>query len=98
VDWINACTGPAAVDVAHCRTNLALMYGAATAARFLGAYRAAAGTYHHDPYWDLDSILDACLPEPAMYAPWTEYGFTPLSPAVLRRRIDEHLDQVLTLA
>src|SRR5258707_1164666 len=31
VDWINACRGPAGVDVAHCRTNLAQMYGPAAA-------------------------------------------------------------------
>lgn len=38
VDWVNACRGPAGVDVAHCRTNLALMYGAEVADRFLRAY------------------------------------------------------------
>ena len=38
VDWVNACAGPAGVDVAHCRTNLVLMYGVSVAERFRQAY------------------------------------------------------------
>ena len=34
VDWPNACVGPAGVDVAHCRWNLAAMYGLPAADRF----------------------------------------------------------------
>ena len=58
VDWINACRGPAGVDVAHCRTNLAQMYGPDTADQFLDAYLEVADGFEYDPYWDVDSVLD----------------------------------------
>ena len=74
VDWINACRGPAGVDVAHCRTNLAGMYGPAAADEFLAAYRDAADGFTYDPYWDLDSLLDMCLAGPSYYPPWQEFG------------------------
>jgi aminoglycoside phosphotransferase (APT) family kinase protein len=95
VDWVNACRGPAGVDVAHCRANLALMYGAAVAKRFLDAYAAAAPGYRHDPYWDIDAILDMCLPEPGYYPPWREFGLAAIAPALLRERIDALLGQAL---
>ena len=40
VDWINACRGPALVDVAHCRINLVMLYGLEMADYFLEAYHA----------------------------------------------------------
>jgi aminoglycoside phosphotransferase (APT) family kinase protein len=95
VDWINACRGPAGVDVAHCRTNLAGMYGPAAADEFLTAYRAAADGFTYDPYWDLDSLLDMCLPEPNYYPPWQEFGLGAIPPHVLRQRADAYLKSVL---
>ena len=74
VDWINACRGPAGVDVAHCRTNLAQMYGPEAADQFLDAYLDVADGFAYDPYWDVDSVLDMCLPQPACYAPWQHFG------------------------
>lgn len=98
VDWINACAGPAGVDVAHCRTNLALMFGPAVADRFLASYSGAAGTFEYHPYWEIDSILNSCLPKPAYYDPWTEFGLSPIPEAELIRRIDSHLQQVIRRA
>jgi aminoglycoside phosphotransferase (APT) family kinase protein len=52
VDWSFACRGPAAVDVAHMRTNLALVSGPAAADAFLDAYRARVAAYRHHVWWD----------------------------------------------
>ncbi|EYF05141.1 aminoglycoside phosphotransferase family protein [Chondromyces apiculatus] len=95
VDWVNACRGPAGVDVAHCRTDLVLMRGPAAAAAFLEAYGAAAAGYVHDPYWDLDAVLDMCLPEPVFYEPWETFGLPRIPAETLRERLDAHLEAVL---
>lgn len=95
VDWINACRGPAGVDVAHCRTNLTMMHGMAVADRFLALYIDMAGTFDYQPYWDVDSILDVCLPEPSFYMPWQTFGLATIAPHVLQQRIDAHLERVM---
>lgn len=95
VDWINACQGPAGVDVAHCRTNLALMFGTDAADQFLGSYRQVADRFEYDPYWDLDSVLDMCLPQPTFYAPWEELGLGILPAEELNRRVDAYLASVV---
>ena len=86
VDWINACQGPAGVDVAHCRTNLAQMYGPEATDRFLDAYLEVADGFAYDPYWDVDSLLDMCLPQPTYYQPWRHFGLDIIAPNELRRR------------
>ena len=96
VDWINACRGPAGVDVAHCRTNLAQMYGPGAADRFLDAYLDVADEFVHDPYWDVDSVLDMCLPQPMCYAPWQHFGLGAIAPHDMRRRVDLYLESVMT--
>lgn len=95
VDWINACAGPAGVDVAHCRTNLALLFGPSVADRFLASYSRAADGFEYHPYWEIDSVLNACLPKPTYYEPWTEFGLRPIPEAELIHRIDAHLQQVV---
>jgi len=86
VDWINACMGPAGIDVAHCRLNLALMYGIETADEFLNAYRKFTPGYRHDPYWDLDDALGA-MPNIVPYAPWETFGLTGLTTQMVQERI-----------
>jgi aminoglycoside phosphotransferase (APT) family kinase protein len=95
VDWINACRGPAGVDVAHCRTNLALMFGPPAADQFLDAYQALAGGFDYNPYWDVDSVLDCCYPEPGFYPPWAQFGLGAITPAALKQRLDAYLEGVL---
>ena len=87
VDWINACMGPAGIDVAHCRLNLAIMYGQETADAFLAAYRLALPGYQHDFYWDLEDALGA-LPDVQPYAPWAEFGLTGLTAETVRGRLE----------
>lgn len=98
VDWINACRGPAGVDVAHCRTNLALMFGVEAANRFLKFYCQVADGFSYTPYWDLDSLLNMCLPQPNFYEPWHEFGLSRLDSQLLRHRTDEYLKCVMTQA
>lgn len=95
VDWVSACLGPAGADVAHCRTNLAQMYGIAAADRFLAAYSDAADSFAYDPYWDLDSLLDMCLPQPAFYPPWQRFGLPVMGREALNARIDAYLQSVV---
>jgi len=95
VDWINACQGPAGVDVAHCRTNLALMYGGDVMQAFLNAYCQAAPNFVYEPYWDLDSLFDMCFPEPPFYEPWQEFGLEKIPPEILQQRLDNYLEQIV---
>ncbi|MDF2683718.1 MAG: aminoglycoside phosphotransferase, partial [Brevibacillus sp.] len=77
VDWVNACRGPAGIDIGHCRVNLAQLFDAATADAFLTAYQSYAGeSFRYDPYWDLLSLTDILFGKPQVYAGWTALGVT----------------------
>lgn len=71
VDWVNACVGPQPVDVAHCRLNLAAMYGMPPADELRDRWRTATGL-DYDPTWDLVTAL-SMLPLRS-YPPWAEFG------------------------
>ena len=86
VDWVNACLGPAGVDVAHCRLNLALMYDMTAADAFLAAYQRQRPGYRHAPYWDVDDALGV-LPDVEPYAPWETFGMTLPSTGEIRQRL-----------
>jgi aminoglycoside phosphotransferase (APT) family kinase protein len=65
VDWVNACAGPAEIDIAHCRLNIALAHGLEAADEFAAL---ASSLYPDaDPqcqaYWDLVDCLDFATPE-----------------------------------
>jgi aminoglycoside phosphotransferase (APT) family kinase protein len=62
VDWAWGCCGPALVDVAHCRLNLALRIDADAADLFLTAWETHAGVFTYDTTWDLRDAVDA-LPD-----------------------------------
>jgi aminoglycoside phosphotransferase (APT) family kinase protein len=55
VDWPNACLGPVAVDLAHCRLNLALLLGIEVADAFARAY----GRVDDVAYFDLRDAVGA---------------------------------------
>jgi len=95
VDWVNACQGPAGIDVAHCSHNLVYMYGPQAAERFLDLYTLSAGPeFNYQVYWELDTLLDG-LPGGEYYPPWRVYGLDPFPRQVLRRRIEAWLEMVL---
>lgn len=56
VDWVNAAHGPPDFDVGHCRLNLAVLFSAELAERFLEAYERAAER-RVDPRWDVAALL-----------------------------------------
>ena len=55
VDWTFSSSGPADLDVGHCRLNLALLHGVAVAERFRAMYESEAGR-PQDPRWDLYAV------------------------------------------
>lgn len=61
--WGSACLGPAAVDVARCRTALALLVGPELAEEFLAAYRAHVPG-HDQPVWFDAAEAVRLLPDP----------------------------------
>ncbi len=95
VDWINACRGPAGIDVGHCRLNLAMMYGVDAADSFLEPYINVAEGFKYNPYWDIDTLLDSCIPTLNFYSPWQQFGLDVIAPEVLGQRVDEYLESVI---
>lgn len=96
VDWVNACRGPAGIDVAWCRHNLAGLYNVDVADEFLDAYIAAAGSdFTYDPYWDLMTVVELLPGPPTMYAGWKAEGFPTISDDVLRQRVDRYVASVV---
>ena len=96
VDWVNACRGPAGVDIGHCRVNLTQLYGLSAADDFLEAYiRYADDSFRYDPYWDLLSLTDTLDGPPKVYGGWSELGMTGLSDELIRHRLDEYLLSLL---
>jgi aminoglycoside phosphotransferase (APT) family kinase protein len=62
VDWVETSWGPAWLDVAHCRTILAIHAGAEAADRFAAAYVAMTGR-EPQPYYDVMDVV-GLLPHP----------------------------------
>ncbi len=87
-DWVNASNGPAGIDVAHCRVNLAALLGVDAAETFREAYEAVAGV-EQEPYWDLLDALDTGAPTAAQ---WHDVGRHDLDDALIRARVEEYLD------
>jgi len=93
VDWVNACVGPAGVDVAHCRVNLATLWGPETADRRLPG----------DPAWDIEAALGLFDFDEERPSDWQDSGLTALAdlgaPVVdvptARRRLEEFMSRAL---
>ena len=96
VDWVNGCRGPAGIDVAWCRHNLANLHGVSIADDFLTAYVGAAGSeFQYDPYWDLMSAVELLPGPPSMYEGWRASGVPTISATVLREHVDEYVASVV---
>jgi Ser/Thr protein kinase RdoA (MazF antagonist) len=96
VDWVNGCRGPAGIDVAWCRHNLANLHGVSVADEFLAAYIAEAGSeFEYDPYWDLMSVVELLPGPPSMYEGWLASGVRNISNAVMRERVDEYVASIV---
>lgn len=96
VDWVNACRGPAGIDIGHCRLNIALLYDVATADNFLEAYQEHAGEpFIYDPYWDLLSLIDVLFGSPEVYPGWAAFGVTGLTDQMMEERMDAYAVSLL---
>jgi aminoglycoside phosphotransferase (APT) family kinase protein len=96
VDWVNGCRGPAGIDVAWCRHNLAELHGVSVADEFLAAYVAEAGSeFQYDPYWDVMSVVELLPGPPSMYEGWRASGVPTISATVLREHVDEYVAGVV---
>ncbi|GGR02230.1 phosphotransferase family protein [Deinococcus ruber] len=95
VDWVNACVGPAGIDVGHCCVNLALMYGVQTADTFRAAYERQTGT-RQNVYWDVLSLLDMNGGPPRVYPGWPAFGLTGLTDELMETRLNAYLLSLMT--
>ncbi|MFD4898188.1 phosphotransferase family protein [Streptomyces sp. NPDC058411] len=98
VDWVETSWGPADLDVAHCSTALALLYGAQEGMRLADSYLACGGRLSEDPaahlYW---RVLDALAFAPdaeKVAVPWRELGRTDLTSALLTSRLEDYLAEL----
>lgn len=93
VDWVNACTGPAAIDFAHCRVNLTVLWGLEAADAFSVI----------DPAWDIEAALGFLDWDPADRDRWpgelprsfVEGGGPDLSAEVIRGRLETFVCEAL---
>ena len=98
VDWVNACRGPANVDVGHCRVNLALLHGVEVADQFLDAYLNVANReFEYNPYWDLLTIFDfiEVNEPPTVYEGWINLEVRGLTDTMMRERMERYLISLL---
>lgn len=96
VDWVNACRGPAGIDVGHCRLNLAQLYHVEAADAFLTAYQQYAGdTFTYDPYWDFLSLIDILFGPPTVYPGWAAFGVTGLTDQMMGERLDQYVESLV---
>ena len=86
VDWASAASGPAGIDLARMRQNLAGIYGTGIADRFTACYVEAGGDpAARDPFWDLLDAADsvAYMDEPDAPGEGNVDGFESYVVAVL---------------
>lgn len=109
LDWAFACRGPAWLDVAHCRSELAALHGVEAAEHFAAAYLAAGGTpvdVVAAAHWQVHDLL-GYLPDErglesgadaaALEADWAFSGRPDLTVPVARRRREELLRATLAV-
>lgn len=94
VDWVNACYGPAGIDVGHCRLNLVKLYGVHVADQFLSAYLSLAGeAFTYDVYWDILSLMDGGGAD--VYPGWEVFGVKGLTEEMMEKRLDIYLKSLI---
>lgn len=95
VDWVETSWGPADLDVAHCSTALALLYGPEAGLAFADRYTAVGGRElahgRAHLYWRLLDALAFAPDAQKVAEPWRELGRTDLTPALLTRRLEDYL-------
>ena len=87
VDWLSACTGPIAGDLAHCRWNLAILQSAAIADHFTDHYRRLTGYSEDVRPFDLCTVLSGPVGPFPTHA-WNDLGRADLTSDVVAPRVD----------
>ncbi|MEU2778179.1 aminoglycoside phosphotransferase family protein, partial [Streptomyces sp. NPDC007162] len=99
VDWVETSWGPADLDVAHCSTALALLYGPECGLAFRERYEAHGGrdlAAHPDHlYWRLLDALHYCPDAAKLAGPWRDLGRDDLTSDVLRKRLEAYVTGLL---
>lgn len=93
VDWVEACNGPPEADVGHCRLNLAVLFSAEVADRFLEMYEAESGR-RVDPWWDVQALL-SYGPEWPRFIPVQVDGRAPIDGAGMTSQMERVLQGAL---
>lgn len=94
VDWLSACLGEPAADLAHCRWNLAVLAGPEVAVEFTLHYREVTGYEADTTPYDLSSLL-SLSEDPFPVRAWQSLGRNDLTPEVATARIDAWLAHLL---
>jgi aminoglycoside phosphotransferase (APT) family kinase protein len=96
VDWAMASLGNARYDVAYCRLDMSLFFGAEAAGLFTRAYRDAAGHTLEDlPYWDLFASLRALLEVGEWGLPYESLGKRDVPGSLVLTRLREFVGRAL---
>jgi hypothetical protein len=82
-----------ALDVGHCRLNLAVLFSAEIAERFRAMYEAEAGRTV-DPWWGLHALL-SFGPDWKNFLPMQIDGRAPVDVDGMTRRVEELLERTL---
>ena len=94
VDWLGACVGPAAGDLAHCRWNLAMLTEPDVAEHFTDHYRSLTGIDHTTLEFDLATVLSAPVGPFPTHA-WNSLGRTDLTSETVAAKIQTWLRHLL---
>lgn len=95
VDWVNACRGPAGIDIGHCRINLSLLHGVEMADAFLAAYCREVPTFKYHAYFDIISIFDFIEGPLTVYPGWLNLGVEGLTDKLMEERMDTLMESIM---
>ncbi len=94
VDWLGACIGEPAADLAHCRWNLAVLDSIGVAEAFTQCYRELTGYGADTLPYDVSTVLSAPVGPFPVFA-WHALGRRDLTTDVVAARIDGWLAHLL---
>lgn len=94
VDWLGACNGPIAADLAHCRWNIAVLTEPRVAEHFTRHYRALTGHSEELREFDLATILSLPVGPFPRFA-WNALGRADLTSEIVAQKIDAWMLELL---
>lgn len=94
VDWLGACNGPIAGDLAHCRWNIAILATPGTADHFMDHYRLLTGYSEDVLAYDLSTVLSGPVGPFPTHA-WNALGREDLTSESVAKLIDQWMLHLL---